>query len=80
MPFGILENIVGNVPVAALVAITAGFIRAFAGWVENAWKDGKVEAFEWKQLGGTIVKYFSGVMLLMLGLPVGESDDMRIFF
>lgn len=69
----ILGAFVNNIPVAGLTAIGAGLLRAVAGWVENAWKDGKIDDFEWKQLGGTIVKYFSLVMLLMVGLPIGES-------
>ena len=62
-----------NVPVAAVAAVGAGFLRSLAGWIENAYKDGKVDEFEVKQLIGTVIKYFAGVSLLMLGLPVGEA-------
>ena len=69
----ILMAFANNVPMAGLTAIGAGLLRSVAGWIENSWKDGKIDSFEWKQLGGTMVKYFSLVMLLMVGLPIGES-------
>lgn len=30
--------------------------RSVAGWIENSLEDGKIDAFEWAQLGGTIVR------------------------
>ncbi len=39
---------------AALVGIPV--LRSVAGWAENALKDGKIENFEWKQLGETVVR------------------------
>jgi biotin transporter BioY len=71
--FEILNTLIQNAPTALIVAITVGFIRNIAGWLENSWKDGKVTEYEFKQLGGTIVKYFAGIMILMLGLPLEES-------
>ncbi|GEM_PF-3288805 len=69
----VLSAIAANMPVTALAAVTAGLIRNVAGWLENALKDGVIEGYEWKQLIGTIVKYFSAITLLSLGLPVGEA-------
>lgn len=31
-------------------------LRSVAGWIENALQDGKIEAFEWKQLGETVLR------------------------
>lgn len=31
-------------------------LRSVAGWIENALADGKIEGFEWKQLGETILR------------------------
>ena len=73
MQLQLLEVLLQNLPIAALVGITAGLLRSIAGWLENVLKDGKVDKFEWKQLLGTITKYFGGMILLMFGLPIGTS-------
>jgi hypothetical protein len=31
-------------------------IRSFTGWIENSFKDGKIDSFEWKLLGSTILR------------------------
>jgi len=31
-------------------------VRSVAGWIENALADGKIEAFEWKKLGETVLR------------------------
>jgi hypothetical protein len=67
------ETILASLPIAAIAAIIAGAIRAVAGWIENAAKDGKIESWEWKQLGGTMIKYFSGILLLSTGLDAGPA-------
>lgn len=71
--FEVTTGMLGNVPMAAVAAISAGLLRSVAGWLENAMKDGKVDEFEMKQLGGTMVKYFASVSLLMLGLPIEQA-------
>jgi hypothetical protein len=30
--------------------------RSIAGWLENALDDGKINSFEWKQLGATVLR------------------------
>lgn len=40
--------------IMALVGIPV--VRSVAGWAENALKDGKIEAFEWRQLGETVLR------------------------
>mgnify|MGYP003394880873 CR=1 FL=1 len=66
-------SMVGNIPEAAIAAILAGLLRNIAGWLVNTYKDGKVDEYEIKQLFGTIVQYFSSVMLLMVGMPVEQA-------
>jgi len=69
----VLSALATSLPTTALAAVSAGLLRNIAGWLENALKDGKIESYEWKQLIGTFVKYFSAITLLSLGLPVGEA-------
>lgn len=69
----IASSILGNIPEATMAAILAGLLRNVAGWLENAYKDGKIEKYEIKQLFGTIIKYFSYIMLLMIGLPIEQA-------
>jgi hypothetical protein len=66
-------SMLGNIPDAAIMAIVAGILRNIAGWFENAYKDGKLDEYEIKQLIGTMVKYFASIMLLMLGLPIEQA-------
>ncbi len=37
-------------------AVIVGGVRSVLGWAENAFRDGKVSAYELKQLGETIVR------------------------
>ena len=53
---------------ASVLAIAAGLLRSVFGWAENALRDGKVEAFEWKQLAGTIAMFLGTVNVLSIGL------------
>lgn len=69
----VTQTMVSNIPVAAIAAVTAGLLRSIAGWLENSYKDGKIDDYEVKQLVGTVVKYFAGVSLLMLGLPIEQA-------
>ena len=41
----------------ALVLLGTGAARSIGGWLENAFDDGKVSAFEWRQLGATVLKF-----------------------
>ena len=72
----VLSALATNLPVTAIAAVSAGLIRNIAGWLENSFKDGEIDRYEWKQLVGTVVKYFSAVTLLSLGLPTGEAIAM----
>lgn len=59
---------VDSVVTATLLALLAGLIRNVAGWLENALKDGKIEAYEWKQLIGTIIAYIGTINVMAIGL------------
>jgi hypothetical protein len=39
-----------------LTLIGIPVVRSFAGWAENAFKDGTISAIEWKQLGETVLR------------------------
>lgn len=40
--------------ILALVGVP--LVRGFAGWAENAMKDGVISPIEWKQLGETVIR------------------------
>ena len=42
-------------------------VRSIAGWLENSFKDGQIDKFEWAQLGATIVR----VGIIGLGTYLG---------
>lgn len=51
------------------IGITVGIAvgRGVLGWFENAIKDKKITAFEWSQLGSTIVR----ISILTVGISYG---------
>jgi len=65
-----LETVLANLPLAAILGVVAGLLRNVGGFLENALKDGRIDSYEWKQLVGTIVKYFVGILLLSMGMPI----------
>lgn len=69
----VIYTMLGNIPKAAITAISVGLLRNIAGWLENSYKDGKIDSHEKKQLIGTMIKYFSSVMILMLGMPLEQA-------
>ncbi len=71
--FEVTTEMLNNVPMAVIAAVTAGLLRNVAGWLENSLKDGKIDDFEVKQLCGTVIKYFASVSILMLGLPLEQA-------
>jgi hypothetical protein len=74
-----MVDYIANIPMAVIVAAVVGLLRSIGGWLENAWKDGIINEFEYKQLAGTIIKYVASIMLLMLGvdntLPILGVDQ-----
>jgi len=71
--FEVTTEMLNNVPIAVIAAVSAGLLRNVAGWLENSLKDGVIDEFEVKQLGGTVIKYFASVSILMLGLPLEQA-------
>ena len=71
--FEITIEMLNNVPIVVIAALSAGLLRSIAGWLENSLKDGVIDEFEIKQLGGTMIKYFASISILMLGLPVDQA-------
>lgn len=69
----LVGNAVSGIPMSALVALGAGLLRSIAGWGENALRDNKIEGYEWKQLIGTVIKYFSFIFMFSFGLPIDQS-------
>ena len=67
--FNVLYGMMASIPEAVTLAVIAGFIRSIFGWYENSNKDNKITEFEYKQLFGTIAKYFAYMMLLIAGIP-----------
>ena len=53
---------------ATVLAIVAGLLRSVFGWAENALRDGKIEAFEWRQLAGTIAVYLGSINIMAIGI------------
>jgi len=39
-----------------LYVVGAGLIRSVLGWLKHSMADGKIEDFEWKELGSTIIR------------------------
>lgn len=38
------------------IAMGIPVLRSIFGWAENALEDGKIEAFEWRKLGSTVLR------------------------
>jgi len=51
--------------VITTVGVAVG--RSITGWLGNALKDGKIDTYEWGQLGSTVVR----IAILTLGLSYG---------
>lgn len=71
--YEIVNNMIRNIPMAVWAAIAAGILRSIAGYIENVYKNGQDQQFEFKKLLGTMIQYFAYIMLLMLGLPAGQA-------
>ena len=58
----------------------AGALRNVAGWVENAFKDGRVSSYEWGQLGSTLLRVgvLGGASYWGLGIDLGASAGLAV--
>lgn len=53
-----------------IYAVGFGLVRNIFGWLENSLRDGKIQKYEWKKLGKTMVEYFIGIYFLSQGMPI----------
>jgi len=53
-----------------LTLIAFPILRSVSGWLENALKDNKISAFEWSQLGSTVLR----VGLIGVGTYFGLNE------
>lgn len=51
-----------------LIVPAGAVIRGVAGWAENAFADGEISKFEWKQLGETVLRVGIIGLALLFGL------------
>lgn len=56
-----------------LIPVLGGAARSFTGWLQNSLADGKIDAFEWGKLGGTILEVAVLAFSAMYGLNVGPE-------
>lgn len=69
----IYQTVLENMGNGVLPAVGVAVFRNLTGWIQNSFKDGKVQEYELKQLGATFVKYFAGITLLSFGMPLEAS-------
>jgi len=53
------------------IPVIAGGIRNLAGWFENSLSDGKIQAYEWGELGKTVIE----IVVLAVGAMWGLGMD-----
>ena len=61
-----------------ILPVIAGGLRSVAGWAENAFEDGKITAFEWQQLGTTVLRVGILGFATYFGLS-GMGVDIDVF-
>ena len=61
-----------------LGAIGIGVVRSFGGWLENAAEDKKFSAFEYGQLGGTIIRVTLMTGALYFGIEGIFGTDISV--
>jgi len=57
-----------------LVPFAAGFARNLAGWLENSFEDGKIQTYEWGQLGKTVLEVVVLAASAMWGLGMDAAS------
>ena len=57
-----------------LIIIGGGVVRSVFGWWKKAWQDKTVTKFEWRQLGGTVVRVATMTAIGYYGLTVSGID------
>jgi len=63
-----------------LAPVIAGAARNVIGYVENCLKDGKMDAYEWGQLGKTVVENAAIAVSAMfgLGMDVAQASGLAV--
>ena len=56
------------------IPVIAGGIRNVAGWFEASLKDGKIQSYEWGQLGKTVVEVVVLAVAAMYGLGLDAAS------
>jgi len=60
------------------IPLVAGGIRNIAGWLEASLKDGKVDRYEWSQLGSTVLQVAVISFAAMFGLGLDPASASGI--
>ena len=45
-------------------------LRSLFGWAENSFRDGKIDLFEWKKLGETVVRMVLPIFALIFAFKI----------
>lgn len=63
-----------------VIPVIAGGIRNIAGWFEASLKDGKIQTYEWAQLGKTVVEVVVLAVSAMygLGMDVTQASGLAV--
>ncbi len=63
-----------------IIPVVAGGVRNIAGWLENSFKDGKIQGYEWGQLISTIIQVgiLSFSAMYGLGLDVTQATGVGV--
>ena len=61
-----------------LAMVLSGGLRSIAGWAENSFKDGKIDAIEWTQLGATVLRVGAMTLAISLGMESGLVQSASI--
>ena len=64
---------ISEILVATLAGMAIGAVRNISGFLENAWKDHKIDSYEWKQLAGTMAFYVGTINIASLALTTGQA-------
>lgn len=59
-----------------MYALILPILRNVTGWLENAFQDGKIDKYEWRQLGETLVKLGAPVLMVWIGVEIANLDPI----
>jgi len=64
--------------ITGLTIIGGTVVRNLFGWWENAFRDGKIDKYEWGQLGTTLLRVALLTVALMYGANLDAFQGMSI--